>query len=170
MPRSRVIGVAVVALVLIGMTPFRCQSGAAVSVTNSPSSAGSVTLNKFVGQWTSQIKTSNGQVFDDGVLDISDTSEPSEEEVRVLHSTRGGPVIGYTMSYPDRIEIQIPLSDGRVAHYNGVLVSPTKIRGRFFVTQNAQSHHARRLSNTRSLARPTFDPNDGEFTAQAGGG
>ena len=167
---AAVFGVAVVLLVLIGMMPFQGQRGIAVSVTTGPSTAGRVTLNKFVGQWTSQIKTSDGQVFDDGILDISDTSEPSADEVNVLHSTRGGPVIGYTLSYPDRIEIQIPLGDGRVAHYNGVLVSPTKITGRFFVTQNAQSHHARRRSNTGSLARRTFDPEDGDFTAQAGSG
>lgn len=65
--------------------------------------------------------------YDDGVIDISEMAELSEHEVRVLHSVRGGPVTAYTMAYPDRIEIQIPLGDGRVAHYNGVLVSATRI-------------------------------------------
>jgi hypothetical protein len=80
-------------------------------------------------------------VIDDGVLDISDTAEANE--VAVVHSVRGGPVTGHTMAYPDRIEIQISLGDGRVAHYNGVLVSVNRIEGRFFVTGSPESHNSR---------------------------
>jgi len=40
------------------------------------------------------------------------------------------------MSYPDRIEIQMTLSNGRVAHYNGVVVLAHRIEGRYFVTGN----------------------------------
>jgi len=46
------------------------------------------------------------------------------------------------MGYPDRIEIQFSLGDGRVAHYNGVLVSATRIEGSYFVTGQPQRHHA----------------------------
>ena len=97
--------------------------------------------NKFSGRWTSRLTLSSGQVIDDGVLDISDTTEANE--VTVVHSVRGGPVTGHTMGYPDRIEIQISLGDGRVAHYNGVLVSVNRIEGRFFVTGSPERHHNR---------------------------
>src|SRR6266852_4591976 len=107
--KSRACAFAVVAMVLMGMTPSRGQIGATTGSTSRPTAAGWAAKNKFVGRWTSQIKKSSGEVINDGVLDISDTSEPSAEEVSVVHSVRGGPVIGYTMSYPDRIEIQISL-------------------------------------------------------------
>jgi hypothetical protein len=124
----------------MAMTPFPGQCGAA---TPASTVAARAVKNKFVGRWSSTIQTSSGQVIDDGVLEISDSSEPSEDEVSVSHSVRGGPVIGHTMSFPDRIEIQILLGDGRVAHYNGVLVSATRIEGRFFLTGRPQAHHSR---------------------------
>jgi hypothetical protein len=145
-------------MVLVGMTPFAAQSE---TTTSSSTTASPTAQNKFVGRWSSQLTTSSGQVFDDGVLDISDTTEQSADEVLVLHSARGGPVIGHTMSYPDRIEIQIPLGDGRIAHYNGILVSATRIEGKYFVTGKPQSHYA--------TVRLLVDE-DGTWTAQAGSG
>jgi len=142
MLKSRLFGFALVLLVLIGMTPLQGQSGAATSGTTRSTADGRLARNRFVGRWSSQIKKSSGEVVNDVVLDISDTSESNADEVRVVHSVRGGPVIGHTMGYPDRIEIQISLGDGRVAHYNGVLVSANRIEGRYFVTGNQQSHHA----------------------------
>lgn len=142
MIKSRAFAFALALMVLIGVTPFRGQSGAASSSTTWPTASDCVTQNKFAGQWSSEIRNSSGQVSDDGVLDISETT--SADEVSVSHSVRGGPVIGHTMSYPDRIEIQIALGDGRVAHYNGVLVSANRIEGRYFITSGGQSHHSRK--------------------------
>jgi len=82
------------------------------------------------------------------------------EKVSLLHSIRGGPIIGYTMSYPERIEFQISLGDGSVAHYNGVLVSPTRIEGKYFVTGRAQGRQSR--------ASILMDE-EGTWTGQAGG-
>ena len=161
MLRSKVFAFALVPMVLMGMTPFQVHSEPATSNPTASTAAGRVAQNKFVGRWTSQITSSNGEVLNDGVLDISDALEPSADEVSVSHSVRGGPVRGHTMGYPDRIEIQISLGDGRVAHYNGVLVSATRIEGRFFITGRPQNHHAR----VRSLV----DPAD-TWTAQAGSG
>jgi hypothetical protein len=144
MLKSRTLAFAIALMVLIGMTPFRGQSGAATTLTTRPSAGGPPANNNFVGRWSSQIKNSSGHVFDDGVLDIADATEPSADEVSVLHSERGGPFIGHTMSYPDRIEIQISLGDGHIVHYNGVLVSPTRIEGSYFVTGDQQGHHARK--------------------------
>lgn len=149
---------ALVPMLLMCLMPFAAQSETA---TDTSTIAGPMAQNKFVGRWSSQVTTSSGQVFDDGVLEISDTSEPSADRVRVLHTVRGGPVIGYTLSYPDRIEIQISLGDGRVAHYNGVLVSATRIEGRYFVTGRPQSQP----TGVRLLV-----DDDGTWTAQAGGG
>jgi hypothetical protein len=147
-----------VLMLLVCLLPFTAQSETA---TYSSTIAGPMAQNKFVGRWSSQITTSSGEVFDDGVLEISDTSEPSADKVRVLHSVRGGPVIGYTLSYPDRIEIQLSLGDGRVAHYNGVLVSASRIEGRYFVTGKPQSQH----TGVRLLV-----DEDGTWVAQAGAG
>lgn len=147
-----------VLMLLICLMPFTAQSETA---TYSSTIAGPMAQNKFVGRWSSQVTTPSGQVFDDGVLEISDTSEPSADKVRVSHSVRGGPVIGYTLSYPDRIEIQISLGDDRVAHYNGVLVSATRIEGRYFVTGKPQSQY----TGVRVLVEE-----DGTWTAQAGAG
>lgn len=159
MLKSKAFAFTLVLMVLIGMTPFRGQSGEATSSTVWPSGAATAAQNRFAGRWSSRIKNSSDQVFDDGVLDISERT--NADEVSVSHSMRGGPVIGHTMSYPDRIEIQISLADGRVAHYNGVLVSATKIEGRYFVTGRTQSHHSR----VRLIVEE-----EGTWTAQAGGG
>jgi len=160
--RPRAFAFALVAMVVIGMALFRCQNGAATSSTTRATVHGRSGQNKFVGRWSSQIKKASGHVTNDGVLDISDTTEPSADEVSVVHSVRGGPVTGYTMCYPDRIEIQISLSDGRVAHYNGILANGSRIEGHFFVTGNPQSHHARK--------RLVTDEESGTWTAQAGSG
>ena len=153
---SRFLTFALAVLVFVALTPFPEQSQATTTKRNSafPSAALSHSAvpinlpdqNKFAGHWTSRLTTAAGQVIDDGVLDISDTTEANE--VTVVHSVRGGPVDGHTMAYPDRIEIQISMGDGRVAHYNGVLVSAKKIEGRFFITGNPQSHHARKSTAT----------------------
>ena len=161
MLKSKVFAFALVLMVLMGMTPFRVQSEPATAKTTGSTVAGPVAQNKFVGRWTSQITSSTGEVFNDGVFDISDAPEPSADEVSVSHSVRGGPVKGHTIGYPDRIEIQISLGDGRVAHYNGVLVSATKIEGSYFVTGRSQNHHAR----LRFLVAES-----GDWTAQAGAG
>jgi hypothetical protein len=160
MLKSKVFAFALVLMVLMGMTPFRVQSESATSNPSGSTAAGQAAQNKFVGRWTSQITSSTGEVFNDGVFDISEAAEPSADEVSVVHSLRGGPVKGHTMGYPDRIEIQISLGDGRIAHYNGVLVSATKIEGTYFVTGRPQSHHSRKL--VVSFAE------SGDWTAQAG--
>ena len=77
----------------------------------------------------------------------------------MLHSLRGGPFTGYIMSYPDRIEIQMPLGDGRVAHYNGVLTAADRVEGRYFVTGDRQGN----ASGNRSASNPvsgSFDEDD----------
>lgn len=95
--------------------------------------------NTFLGRWSSHIIYASGKVSD-GALDISDVVPASASRVSVVHSFRGGPFTGYIMSYPDRIEIQMPLDDGRVAHYNGILVAADRIEGHFFVTDDRQRH------------------------------
>ena len=103
--------------------------------------------NKFAGHWVSHITTSAGDEIDDGVIEISDVNPASSDRVKVSHSFYRGVYTAYTLPYPDRIEIQIPLGDGRVAHYNGVLTSRNKIEGRHFITSDQQSHHAKRSAN-----------------------
>jgi len=95
--------------------------------------------NKFSKRWRSSITYSTGEKIGDGVIDISDIDPPGPDKVKVTHSRYDGSYIAYTLSYPDRIEIQIPLGDGRVAHYNGVLVSSDRIQGQFFITEGNQS-------------------------------
>lgn len=112
--------------------------------TTQPACVGRVAQRKFVGHWVSQITYDSGQTVDDGTLDIAEATPPSANKVSVMHSIHGRPLTGHVMGYPDRIELQVPLGDGRVAHYNGVLVSPTKSEGRYFVTGDSQSHHARK--------------------------
>src|SRR5262245_14063394 len=68
--------------------------------------------NLFLGRWSSHIMYKSGEVSD-GAFDISDVPE-SANRVSVVHSVRGGPFTGYIMSDPDRIEVQMPLGDGRV--------------------------------------------------------
>ena len=99
--------------------------------------------NKFARRWHSRITLSSGEEIDEGVIDISDANPPSEDKVIVSHPRYGGSHTAYTMSYPDRIEIQIPLGDGRVAHYNGVLVSRNRIEGQFFIVAGEQSRQSR---------------------------
>lgn len=142
MLKSRTFAFTLVLMLFVCMTPFQGHSGAATSGTTTPTANRLAAKNKFVGRWSSEIRKSSGEVVNDGVLDISDSAEPNADEVSVVHSLRGGPVVGHTMGYPHRIEIQISLGDGRVAHYNGVLVSANRIKGRYFVTGNQQSHHA----------------------------
>lgn len=64
------------------------------------------------------------------------------------------------MSYPDRIEIQMPLGDGRVAHYNGILMAVDRIEGRFFVTGDRQSHHSHKRSESNRVSG-SFAENEG---------
>ena len=56
------------------------------------------------------------------------------------------------MAYPDRIEVQMPLGDGRVAHYNGVLVAADRIEGRYFVTGDGQSNHSHKRSESSRVS------------------
>ena len=107
--------------------------------------------NRFLGSWSSYITSASGQVSD-GAFDISDVVPASANRVSVVHSFRGGPFTGNIMSGPDRIEIQMPLGDGRVAHYNGVLVAEDRIEGRFFVTGDRQSNHGHKRSESRRVS------------------
>lgn len=107
--------------------------------------------NTFLGRWSSRIIYASGEVSD-GALDISDVVPASANRVSVVHSIRGGPFTGYIMSYPDRIEIQMPLGDGRVAHYNGVLVAADRIEGRYFVTDDGQRHHSHKRSESSRVS------------------
>ena len=66
------------------------------------------------------------------------------------------------MSYPDRIEIQMPLGDGRIARYNGVLVAADRIEGRFFVTVDRQSHHSHKRSAS-NRASSNLTENEGDW-------
>lgn len=148
-----------VPLVIFSLITFLSIPRIKVSASSHQPNKGMAIGNKFVGRWTSQIKFSNGDVLNDGVVDVSEGTEPSENEVNVSHSQRGT-AVGHIMSFPDRIEIQFPLSDGRTAHYNGILVSNNRIEGRFFITGRSQGHHVRR-------GRFTFGEG-GDWTAQAG--
>jgi hypothetical protein len=148
-----------VPLVILALITFLPIPRSKVSASNRRPNKRMAIDNKFAGHWTSQIKFSNGDVFNDGVLDISEGTEPSENEVNVSHSQRGNSP-GHIMSFPDRIEIQFPLSDGRTAHYNGILVRNNRIEGRFFITGRSQGHHAR---GVRFLFAE-----GGDWTAQAG--
>jgi len=146
---------------LIFITSFGlvlCERG--TEATKPSNTRSDTAANIFLGHWSSHIKYSSGEQVNDGALDITDVSPASADRVSVLHSVRGGPFIGYIMSYPDRIEIQMPLGDGRVAHYNGVLVAADRIEGRFFVTGDRQSHHSHKRSES-SRASDRFVEDDG---------
>jgi len=113
----------------------------------------------FSGHWSSPIIYASGEVSD-GTIDISDVLTASANRVSLVHSFRGGPFTGYIMSYPDRIEIQMPLGDGRVAHYNGILMAVDRIEGRFFVTGDRQSHHSHKRSESNRVSG-SFAENEG---------
>ncbi len=115
--------------------------------------------NTFLGRWSSRIVYAYGEVSD-GAFDISDVVPASADRVSVAHSIRGGLFTGYIMSYPDRIEIQMPLGDGRVAHYNGVLVAADRIEGRFFVTGDRQSHHSHKRSESSRVSGSVQEINE----------
>jgi hypothetical protein len=121
-------------LTIAGSSGFKPRAEAAsqpVLVTTPP-------VNKFVGHWLSHL-TVAGQTTDEGDIYISDVDPPDANTVNVSHSRYGRTYVGYTFSYPDRIEIQIPLGNGRVAHYNGILVSATRIEGFHIVTSGQSS-------------------------------
>jgi len=46
----------------------------------------------------------------------------------------------------------MPLGDGRVAHYNGVLVAADRIEGRYFVTGDGQSNHSHKRSESSRVS------------------
>lgn len=111
--------------------------------------------NKFSKRWRSYITYSTGEKIDDGVIDISDIDSAGPDKVKVTHSRYDGSYIAYTLSYPDRIEVQIPLGDGRVAHYNGVLVSSDRIQGQFFITEGNQSQQGVSVNKKISVGHKT---------------
>ncbi len=155
-----------VLMVLLVLAFYRTPSQATPLSAKQPIAGAQAAQNKFVGRWVSKITPASGETVGDGVLNIEDVSPASENRVTVLHSTRGGPFSGYPMSYPDRIEIQMTLSDGRVAHYNGVMVSAHRIEGRYFVTGNQQNQNGS-TGTVSHRTRGIFDePTDGAWTAQ----
>ena len=117
----------------------------ATEATRASNTRSATADNRFLGRWSSHIIYPSGEVSD-GAFDISDVVPESSNRVSVVHSLRGGPFTGYIMAYPDRIEVQMPLGDGRVAHYNGVLVAADRIEGRYFVTGDGQSNHSHKRS------------------------
>ena len=117
----------------------------ATEATRASNTRSATADNRFLGRWSSHIIYPSGEVSD-GALDISDVVPASPNRVSVVHSFRGGPFTGYILSDPDRIEVQMPLGDGRVAHYNGVLVAADRIEGRYFVTGDGQSNHSHKRS------------------------
>jgi hypothetical protein len=59
----------------------------------------------------------------------------------------------------------MPLGDGRVAHYNGILVAADRIEGRFFITGDRQSHHShKRSAVNRASGKLTEDEGDWVLT------
>jgi hypothetical protein len=154
--------VASIGLVLI--TSFGLVLSERATEATRASNTRSVTAeNTFLGRWSSHIIYASGEVSD-GAFYISDVVPASANRVSVVHSFRGGPFTGYIMSYHDRIEIQMPLGDGRVAHYNGVLVAADRIEGRFFVTDDRQRHHRHKRSES-SRVSGSFQEEDGVWIA-----
>lgn len=136
--------VLVLTLILASMPLSKPQAQGATPKANQPAQIEQPTDNKFCKRWTSSITSATGETRDDGIIEISDAGVPNSGEVVIQHTRYSGLHRGYTLSYPDRIEFQVPLGDGRVAHYNGVLVSRREIQGHFFVTEGGermQSHH-----------------------------
>src|SRR6266446_6763374 len=153
MAKLRAGTIAFVFTMLLGAALNQVTSEATKAKTR-PQNARSEAKNKFLGHWSSHLTRASGERVNDGAFDISDVSPASADEVSVLHSFRGGPFTGYVMPDPDRIEIQMPLGDGRVAHYAGVMVSSERVEGRYFVTEDQQRHHARKRSESnRGSAR-----------------
>jgi hypothetical protein len=81
--------------------------------------------NRFLGHWSSHLTRPSGERVYDGVFEITDVDLASADEVSILHSVRGGPFTGYTLTAPDRIE------------------------GRYFITQEKQHHSVKRSAPTR---------------------
>jgi hypothetical protein len=119
----------------------------ATEATKASNARSAMADDRFLGRWSSHIIYESGEVSD-GAFYISDVVPASADRVRVIHSFRGGPFTGYLLPYPDRIELQMPLGDGRVAHYNGVLVAADRIEGRFFVTGDRQSQDSHKQSKS----------------------
>ena len=146
-----------VTLILATMPLSKPQAQAATPKLTLPPIEQPTEKNRFCKRWQSSITlAATGETLDDGTIEISDAGVPNSGEVIIHHSRYSGLHRGFTLSYPDRIEFQIPLGDGRVAHYNGVLVSRREIQGHFFVTEageRMQSHHGR---TRRSMAEDTF--------------
>ena len=132
--------------------------GRATQATKRSNTTSNTADNKFLGHWSSHIIYASGE-GSDGAFEITEVSPGNADRVNVMHSIRGGPFMGYTMPYPDRIEIQVPLGDGRVAHYNGVLVAADRVEGRFFVTGDRQSHHSHERSAS-SRVSVSLDENE----------
>ena len=158
MSKSQTAAIALlITLILASMPLSKPQAQAATPKANQPAPIEQPAGNKFCKRWTSSITlAATGETLDDGIIEISDAGVANSGEVIVHHSRYAGLHRGYTLSYPDRIEIQIPLGDGRVAHYNGVLVSRKEIQGHFFVTEageRMQSHHGHKR---RAVAEDTF--------------
>src|SRR5438132_8891679 len=107
MVNLRAATIAFVFTMLFGTVLYQGTSEATKAKTK-PQNARSEAKNKFLGHWSSHIIYPSGEV-NDGTFDISDVLPASANRVSVVHSFRGGPFTGYTMSYPDRIEIQMPL-------------------------------------------------------------
>src|SRR5207249_10398107 len=83
----------------------------ATNAKTKPQNARSEAKNKFLGHWSSHMTRASGERVNDGAFEIFDVSPASADEVSVLHSFRSGPFTGYTMTAPDRIEIQMPLGE-----------------------------------------------------------
>ena len=148
-------------IALVFVTSFGLVlSERATEATKASNTRSDTAENSFLGRWSSHLIYPSGEVSD-GFIDISDVVPASADRVSVVHSVRGGPFTGYIMSYPDRIEIQMPLGDGRVAHYNGVLVAADRVEGRYFVTDDRQSHSHKRSESSRVSGK--FQENEGEW-------
>ena len=139
-----------IGLVLITSFSF-VLSERATEATKASNTRSVTAENRFLGRWSSHVIYASGEVSD-GAFDISDVVPEIATRVSVVHSSRGGPFTGYIMPYPDRIEVQMPLGDGRVAHYNGVLVAADRVEGRFFVTGDRQSRHSRKRSESSPVS------------------
>jgi hypothetical protein len=154
--------IALIFATFIGVALYRAPTGVTNARTKPRNARSSTEENRFLGRWSSHITYTSGERVNDGFLDITDVSPASANRVRVLHSFRGGPFTAYIMPEPDRIEIQMALGNGRVAHYNGIIVSPDRVEGHYFATEDQQLHHSRkRLVSNRVLGR--LDEDEGTW-------